>query len=93
MCLTAIFEKSVKSPFIVLDGKAWYNTGDLVRRNEQGGLTFCGRLKRFVKLGGEMISLPAIEETIGAAPELQNVAVDGDGPLIAVEAINPGYPC
>lgn len=82
-------EKSVKSPFIVLDGKAWYNTGDLVRRNKQGGLTFCGRLKRFVKLGGEMISLPAIEEIIASAPELQSRSVEGDGPLIAVEAINP----
>jgi long-chain-fatty-acid--[acyl-carrier-protein] ligase len=82
-------EDDVKSPFILLDKKEWYNTGDLVRRNERGGLTFCGRLQRFVNLGGEMISLPAIEETLAAALEWENIPVEGDTPLMAVEAINP----
>ena len=82
-------EDSIKSPFIDLDGKAWYNTGDLVQRNEHQGLTFCGRFKRFVNLGGEMLSLPAIEEAIAAALELHNVPLEGDSPLLAVEAVNP----
>lgn len=45
-------------------GKQWYVTGDLVREDEAGFLTFCGRRKRFVKIAGEMISLPAIEAII-----------------------------
>ena len=81
-------EDQVKSPFIVLDGLAWYNTGDLVRRNEHGGLTFCGRLKRFVKLGGEMVSLPAVEEAIAASPLVKQSDQQGEGPLLAVEALN-----
>ncbi|MDL1963990.1 MAG: AMP-binding protein, partial [Deltaproteobacteria bacterium] len=51
-----------KTPFVEYNGREWYKTGDIVSEDNDGILTFCGRLKRFVKLGGEMISLPAIEE-------------------------------
>ena len=46
------------SPFLHLDGEDWYCTGDLVRADSDGHMTFAGRRERFVKLGGEMISLP-----------------------------------
>lgn len=52
------------SPFIEFEGKSWYNTGDLVRIDENGILWFAGRLKRFIKIAGEMISLPAIEDAL-----------------------------
>jgi long-chain-fatty-acid--[acyl-carrier-protein] ligase len=52
------------SPFEAFEGKSWYKTGDLVSESFDGTLTFEGRLKRFVKLGGEMISLPAIEAVL-----------------------------
>ena len=45
-----------------------------------GVLVFAGRLKRFVKIGGEMISLPAIEQALEAHYPL------GDGPVLAVAA-------
>lgn len=69
-------------PFVEFEGKSWYRTGDLVREDADGVLTFCGRLKRFVKLGGEMVSLPAIE----AALEKHYVTEQDKGPVIAVEA-------
>ncbi len=53
------------SPFVSFEGKLWYRTGDLVREEQDGTLVFAGRLKRFIKLGGEMISLVAIEEALG----------------------------
>lgn len=71
-----------ESPFVEYKGKEWYKTGDLVSEDNDGVLTFCGRLKRFVKLGGEMISLPAIEEVL--APHF--AGADDEGPVIAVEA-------
>jgi len=52
------------SPFEAFDGHTWYRTGDLVKADERNRLTFMGRLKRFVKIGGEMVSLPAIEEVL-----------------------------
>ena len=70
------------SPFVEFEGKSWYRTGDLVCEDADGVLTFRGRLKRFVKLGGEMVSLPAIE----AALEKHYVTEQDKGPVIAVEA-------
>ena len=52
------------SPFVQWRGELWYKTGDLVQADSGGLLTFMGRLKRFVKIGGEMVSLPAIEEVL-----------------------------
>ena len=71
-----------ESPFVEFEGRQWYRTGDLVTEAGDGVLTFCGRLKRFTKLGGEMISLPAIEAVL-----IERLAADQEGgPSIAVEA-------
>ncbi len=56
--------RDVKSPFLQMDGVRWYNTGDIGFLNEAGALTISGRLKRFVKMGGEMISLASIEAAL-----------------------------
>ena len=76
---------SPESPFMEFMEKTWYRTGDLVSRDEGGILTFCGRLKRFIKLGGEMISLPQIEHVLLTA--FAHMPKEQDGPLLAVEAI------
>jgi long-chain-fatty-acid--[acyl-carrier-protein] ligase len=71
-----------KQPFIQYQDQQWYETGDLVREDKEGVLHFAGRLKRFIKLGGEMISLPAIESVL--LSELQ--FPEQDGIPLAVEA-------
>ncbi len=42
----------------------WYDTGDMGNIDEDGYLWHVGRLKRFVKIGGEMVSLVKIEDVL-----------------------------
>ncbi len=42
----------------------WYDTGDMGWMDEDGYLWHVGRLKRFVKIGGEMISLIKVEDVL-----------------------------
>jgi acyl-[acyl-carrier-protein]-phospholipid O-acyltransferase/long-chain-fatty-acid--[acyl-carrier-protein] ligase len=48
----------------VLDTDGWFKTGDLGRLDEEGFLWIEGRISRFSKIGGEMVSHQMIEEAI-----------------------------
>jgi acyl-[acyl-carrier-protein]-phospholipid O-acyltransferase/long-chain-fatty-acid--[acyl-carrier-protein] ligase len=57
-------------------GDGWYDTGDVVDMDEDGVLTVVGRMKRFAKIAGEMVSLDVIEEVAQeASPEQRHAVV------------------
>ena len=54
----------------------WHDTGDVVDIDHEGYITILGRVKRFAKIGGEMVSLTAVEGLAqGAWPEGRHAVV------------------
>ena len=85
VCWKSIFDwymdEKLENPFDLVDAKKYYKTGDLWFLDSDWFLTITGRLKRFIKIAWEMISLPFVEwvllEKYGSQEELK----------IAIEAL------
>lgn len=72
-----------KDPFIQLNGEKWYRTGDLGYVDPKGYLILSGRIKRFSKVAGEMVSLGAIEEVI-TDEIIRRTKIHYEGPIVAI---------
>ncbi len=60
--MSGYFDDIEESSFRLRQG--WYDTGDMGFLDEDGYLWHAGRLKRFVKIGGEMVSLVKVENVL-----------------------------
>ncbi|MFT4718662.1 MAG: acyl-[acyl-carrier-protein]-phospholipid O-acyltransferase [Rickettsiales bacterium] len=65
----------LKNPEKVKEKEEYYNMGDIVRIDEDGHLIITGRIKRFIKIAGEMVSLNLIESYIRKISPSNNHAV------------------
>ncbi|MBR9867074.1 MAG: acyl-[ACP]--phospholipid O-acyltransferase [Oceanospirillales bacterium] len=63
---------------VELDGLRWYKSGDKGHLDEDGFLTIVDRYSRFAKLGGEMVSLGAVEL------EIRQHLADDESALVAI---------
>ncbi len=55
----------------------WLHTGDVLRRHEDGTLSFVDRVKYLIKTGGENVYPAEVEHAIAGHPEVQEVCAYG----------------
>jgi fatty-acyl-CoA synthase len=82
-----------------LDAEGWLATGDLGQVDAEGRLTFLGRTKDIVRVGGENVAPADVENVLHGHPKIKQAAVVGvpDSRLVEVVAafvtLNEGSAC
>ena len=61
----------------VLTPDRWLKTGDIARRDRAGRYYIVGRKKEMIKVSGEIVFAPEVEEVIHRHPKVKEVAVIG----------------
>lgn len=76
--------------------EGWHDTGDVVSVDKEGYYVIRGRIKRFAKIGGEMVSLTVVENCASAVwPDYQHAAAivpdprKGEQIILVTEHPNP----
>jgi crotonobetaine/carnitine-CoA ligase len=71
-----------------VDDEGWFATGDIGRRDEHDGLVFLERAAESIRVKGEFIPIPYVEERLGTIGELMDLALwKMPGELVDDEAV------
>jgi acyl-CoA synthetase (AMP-forming)/AMP-acid ligase II len=98
----SLFEGYYKSPgktAEAIDSEGWLHTGDIASVDSEGRVSYQGRIKDMLKVGGENVAAVEIESYILNHPAVQLVQVVGvpDAKLFEVAAafiqLEPGQSC
>jgi crotonobetaine/carnitine-CoA ligase len=57
------------------DANGWFATGDLGRRDDEGGLVFLERAAESIRVKGEFVPIPYVEERLGTIDALTDLAL------------------
>lgn len=87
-------EPGTVQPVRSVFGQGWYNTGDVASVDAAGFVTILGRVRRFAKIAGEMVSLELAERIAAAAsPDFEHasaaVSESGRGETIVLFTQDP----
>jgi fatty-acyl-CoA synthase len=58
-----------------IDAEGWFHSGDLIRIDTEGRVSFVGRLKDMLKVGGENVSAAEVEDLLATHPSVKIVQV------------------
>jgi len=76
--------------------EGWFRTGDLVRRDAAGEVTFVARLKDIIRRRGENVSGAELDQVIGSHPAIQEAAAIavpselGEDEILVAAVLKPG---
>ncbi len=59
------------------DDEAWFHSGDLLRRDEEGRFTFAGRRDDIINRGGTKIDPKEVEDALGSHPAIAQAVIVG----------------
>ena len=59
-----------------LDGDQWFATGELARRDDEGRIFLCGRLKSVINVGGMKVFPEEVERVLDAHPKVHRSLVE-----------------
>ncbi len=86
---SSVSASSPPSPFIEVDGRRFYRSGDLVRLHGHDQLVYLGRIDEQVKVGGRRLEPVEVEQAIAEHPAIDRAAVR----LWAPSAADPTAHC
>jgi fatty-acyl-CoA synthase len=75
-----LFEGYYKDPELTsarIDAEGWFHTGDIGALDPEGRVSYLGRTKDMLKVGGENVAAVEIESHLGTHPAVSIVAVVG----------------